>query len=52
MDDCVDKIGTAKYVSKFDLLKGFWQIPLTDCAKEAPTFVTWKGLYQLDKFKE
>ena len=45
MDDCVDKIGTAKYVFKFDLLKGFWQIPLTDCAKEASAFVT-KGLYQ------
>ena len=46
MDDCVDKIGTAKYVSKFDLLKGFWQIPLTDRAKEASAFVTSKGLYQ------
>ena len=29
IDDCVDKIGNAKYVSKFDLLKGFWQIPLS-----------------------
>ena len=45
MDDCVDKIGTAKYVSKFDLLKRFWQIPLTDRAKEASAFVTSKRLY-------
>ena len=29
MDDCIDNIGQAKYVTKFDLLKGFWQIPLT-----------------------
>ena len=23
IEDCIDKIGQAKYVSKFDLLKGF-----------------------------
>ena len=26
IEDCIDKIGQAKYVSKFDLLKGFWQV--------------------------
>ena len=30
MDDCIDSICQAKYVTKFGLLKGFWQIPLTD----------------------
>ena len=30
IDDCIDNIGHAKYVTKFDLLKGFWQIPLTN----------------------
>ena len=29
IDDCIDKIGNAKYVSEFDLWKGFWQVPLT-----------------------
>ena len=24
MDDCIDNIGQAKCVTKFDLLKGFW----------------------------
>ena len=23
MDDCIDKIGNSKYITKFDLLKGF-----------------------------
>ena len=46
IDDCVDKIGNAKYVSKFDLLKGFWQIPLSERAKEVSAFVTPRGLYQ------
>ena len=29
IDDCIDRIGHSKYVSKFDLLKGYWQVPLT-----------------------
>ena len=46
MDDCIENIGQAKYVTKFDLLKGFWQIPLTDRAKEISAFVTPDGFYQ------
>ena len=46
MDDCIDNIGQAKYVTKFVLLKGFWQIPLMDRAKEISAFVTPGGLYQ------
>ena len=46
IDDCTDKIGHSKYISKFDFLKGFWQIPLTDRAKECSAFVTPNGLYQ------
>ena len=26
IDDCINNIGQAKYVTKFDLLKGFWHI--------------------------
>ena len=46
MDDCIDNIGQAKYVIKFDLLKRFWQIPLADRAKEISAFVTPDALYQ------
>ena len=46
IDDCIDKIGHAKFVSKLDLLKGFWQVPLTEQAKKLSAFVTPKGLYQ------
>ena len=46
VDDCIDRIGNAKYVTKFDLLKGFWQVPLTDRAKEISAFVTPDGLFQ------
>ncbi|KAK3097762.1 hypothetical protein FSP39_012961 [Pinctada imbricata] len=46
IDDCIDKIGSAKLVSKFDLLKGYWQVPLTERAREISAFATPDGLYQ------
>ena len=46
MDACIDNIGQEKYVTKFDLLKGVWQIPLTDRAKEISAFVAPNGLNQ------
>lgn len=40
IDDCVDRLGSAVFVSKIDLLKGYWQVPLTLRAKEISAFVT------------
>ena len=45
INDCIEKIGCAKYVSKLDLL-GYWQVPLTPCAQRLSAFVTPTGLYQ------
>ena len=44
--DCIDQIGNAKFVSTFDMLKGYWQVPLTHRAREISAFVTPSGLYQ------
>ena len=44
--DCIDQIGNAKFVSTFDMLKGYWQVPLTQRAREISAFVTPSGLYQ------
>ena len=46
VDDCIDKIGHAKFVNNLDLLKSFWQVPLKERAKKLSVFVTPKGLYQ------
>ena len=46
MDDCIDCIGNARYISKFDLLKGYWQVGLTPRAQTASAFVTNKGLFE------
>ena len=32
-DDCIDEIGNSKYITKFDFLKRFWQIPLIEKPK-------------------
>ncbi len=45
MEDCVDQVGHAKYVSKFDLLKGYWQVPLSKRAREISAFITPNGLF-------
>nr|XP_055071458.1 uncharacterized protein LOC129451930 [Misgurnus anguillicaudatus] len=45
MEDCVDQVGTAHFVSKLDLLKGYWQVPLTPRAQEITSFITPSGLY-------
>lgn len=35
----------AKFFSKFDLLKGYWQVPLAKRAQEMSSFTTPSGLY-------
>ena len=39
------RFGAAKFVSKFDLLKGYWQVPLTPRAREISAFKTPSGLF-------
>ena len=33
MENCIDQIGNAKYITYYDLLKGYWCVPLTKQAK-------------------
>ena len=42
----IDRLGEAKYLSKVDLTKGYWQISLDDDAKVKSAFVTPFGHYQ------
>jgi transposase InsO family protein len=46
IEDCIDKIGQSKFVTKIDLQKGYWQVPLSEDSKEVSAFVTPDGLYQ------
>ncbi|XP_066969257.1 uncharacterized protein [Macrobrachium rosenbergii] len=49
IDDCLNQIGSAKFITKLDLLKGYWQVPLSDRAREISAFVTPFGLYECKK---
>lgn len=52
VDDCTDQmksIGYAKYATKFDVLKGFWHVPLIARIKKISAFVMPDGLYQYIK---
>lgn len=40
MENCVDNLGTAKFVRKLYLLKGYWQVPLTERASLISAIVT------------
>ena len=46
IDDILKKLGKAKFLSKIDLTKGSWQIPLSNEAKPLSAFVTPFGQYQ------
>ena len=45
IDECIEKIGSSKFISKLDLLKGFWQIGLTAKAQEICSFSTLGQTY-------
>lgn len=40
VEDCIDNLGTARYITKLDLLKGYCQASLTPCATDIAAFVT------------
>ena len=46
LEDCIDRVGNSAFVSKIDLLKGYWQVPMTDRAKEISAFATPDGQCQ------
>ena len=45
VEDCINSIGRSHFITKFDLLKGYWQVPLTERAREISAFATPDGLY-------
>ena len=46
VDELIEWLGPAHYLSTLDLTKGYWQVPLTKTAREKTAFVTPGGLYQ------
>jgi hypothetical protein len=44
ISEVFEQIGNAQYLSRFDLTKGYYQVPLSDDTKEKSAFVTPFGL--------
>uniref|UniRef100_A0A8C5PW96 Gypsy retrotransposon integrase-like protein 1 n=1 Tax=Leptobrachium leishanense TaxID=445787 RepID=A0A8C5PW96_9ANUR len=43
VDELIEKLGPARYITTLDLTKGYWQIPLTKEAREKTAFSTPEG---------
>lgn len=46
IEDCIEKVGRAKYITTFDMLKGYWAVPLTERANNVTAFATANKLYR------
>jgi transposase InsO family protein len=46
IDESLDSLGKARYFTTLDLASGYWQIGLTDEAKEKSAFCTPQGLFE------
>ena len=48
LDEILSKLKGAKYFTKFDLTKGYWQIPMDDQSKQYTAFQTNRGLMEFN----
>ncbi|KAM7394882.1 hypothetical protein PAMA_006561 [Pampus argenteus] len=46
IDDLLEKIGAARYITTLDLCKGYWQVPLEESSRPYTAFQTPAGLFQ------
>ncbi|XP_068226913.1 uncharacterized protein [Palaemon carinicauda] len=46
IEDCLESLGESHYLSKIDLEKSYWQVPLAEELRPLNTFITRDGLYQ------
>ena len=49
VDDMIDQIGGAKFISTLDLTKGYWQVPVAEKDREKTAFSTPFGLFQFTR---
>ncbi|KAG2465187.1 POL3 protein, partial [Polypterus senegalus] len=49
VDELLEKLGQASYISTLDLMKGYWQVPLEASSCEKTAFATPDGLYEFTR---
>ena len=48
VEDVLEEVGPAKYISTLDLARGYWQVPMSEESKEKMAFTTPFGLYEFN----
>ena len=46
VDELIDRVGNASFISTLDLTKGYWQVPVAECDREKTAFMMPYGLFQ------
>ena len=49
IDDILDQVGQARYITTLDLAKGYWQVPVAEEGRPKTAFITPRGLYQFKR---
>ena len=47
VDEMLDQLGVAKYLTMLNLARGYWLVPMDEYTKELRAFITLFGLYHL-----
>ncbi len=45
VDELIDRLGNAKFISTLDLTRGYWQVPIAEQDRHKTAFVTPFGLF-------
>lgn len=48
IDDVIDRLGQAKFITTLDLTRGYWQMPMAAKDQHKTTFATPFGLFQFE----
>lgn len=46
VDELIERLGNANFLTTLDLCKGYWQVPLTESSKDFTTFRVPSGLFR------
>lgn len=48
IDDSIDRLGKAKYITTIDWTRGYWQVPVAEASRPKTAFATPLGLFSLE----